>query len=288
MRQLNFELKNLCKRNRDGSFATQSNRERILTLIANQLDTLGFRHLTAGGLKPKHIEALVKLWQETGLSEGTIKNRMSHLRWWAEKIGRGSIIAASNDHYGIERRIYVTNLSKARSLDNSSLDGIADAFVKMSLRLQEAFGLRREEAIKFVPDFADRGDRIVLKPSWTKGGRAREIPVRNLEQRRVLEDAKALAGRGSLIPTNLNYIQQLKRYEDQTAKAGINRAHGLRHAYAQLRYLELTGRRSPAAGGSCSKELTQEDKKVDKEARLCISAELGHEREQITTIYLGR
>jgi hypothetical protein len=48
----------------------------------------------------------------------------------------------------------------------------------MSLRLQAAFGLRREEAVKFQPSYADRGDRLALKASWCKGGRAREIPVR--------------------------------------------------------------------------------------------------------------
>ena len=34
MRDLNFELKQLCQRNRDGSFSTQYARERILTMIA--------------------------------------------------------------------------------------------------------------------------------------------------------------------------------------------------------------------------------------------------------------
>lgn len=38
--------------------------------------------------------------------------------------------------------------------------------------MQAAFGLRREESIKFAPSFADRGDSVVLKPSWTKGGKA--------------------------------------------------------------------------------------------------------------------
>lgn len=41
----------------------------------------------------------------------------------------------------------------------------------MSLQLQQAFGLRREESIKFQPRYADRGDHIALKGSWTKGGR---------------------------------------------------------------------------------------------------------------------
>jgi len=35
MRDLNYELKQLCHRNRDGSYATQRDRERVLDQIAN-------------------------------------------------------------------------------------------------------------------------------------------------------------------------------------------------------------------------------------------------------------
>ena len=35
MRDLNYQLKLLCQRNRDGSFGTQRDRERVLTLIAD-------------------------------------------------------------------------------------------------------------------------------------------------------------------------------------------------------------------------------------------------------------
>ncbi|WP_425050445.1 integrase domain-containing protein [Pseudomaricurvus hydrocarbonicus] len=63
-----------------------------------------------------------------------------------------------------------------------------------SLELQGAFGLRREEAIKFVPAYADQDNRRGLKASWTKGGKAREIPVLTPEQRSVLDRAHRLAG----------------------------------------------------------------------------------------------
>jgi hypothetical protein len=43
MRDLNYQLKTLCQRNRDGSHATQRDRERMLSLIADQLHALGFR-----------------------------------------------------------------------------------------------------------------------------------------------------------------------------------------------------------------------------------------------------
>jgi hypothetical protein len=239
-------------------------------------------------LKNKHIEALVGKWGEDGLGVGTIKNRMSHLRWWAEKINKQSIIAKDNDHYGIDRRIYVTNISKARQLDQARLDSISDPYVQWSLKLQAVFGLRREESIKFKAAWADRGTKIVLKDSWCKGGREREVPIWNDVQREVLNQVIAFSKGRSLIPRDLTYVQQLKRYEDHTSKAGLHQMHGLRHAYAQDRYHELTGRLAPAAGGKTSKELTSDEKILDKQARLIISRELGHGREQITAQYLGR
>ena len=288
MQDLNHELKQLCARNRDGSFATQAGRERILTLVANQLREMGFVNMRAQSLKPRHVEKLVERWTAEGLSTGTIKNRMTELRWWAEKIGKTNIVAKSNDVYGIADRRYVTNVSKARDLTSGDLAKITDPYTRASLQLQAAFGLRREESLKIQPGWADRGDTLVLKDSWTKGGRSREIPIRTAEQRRVLDEAKGIAGSGSLIPADRSYILQLRRFEYQCDKADIHRVHGHRHQYAQARYRELTGWSAPAAGGPRSRELTREQRSIDREARLTISRELGHEREQVTAVYCGR
>lgn len=73
MRKLNYELRQLCLRNRDGSFATQADRQRCLDLCAKQLYALGFKHMTVSSLKQKHIDALIALWLSQGLSTGTIK-----------------------------------------------------------------------------------------------------------------------------------------------------------------------------------------------------------------------
>jgi len=73
MRNLNYELKQLCRRNRDGGCATQRDREWVLDQMANQLEKMGFRHLGAKSLKPKHVEALVERWKLEGLATGTIK-----------------------------------------------------------------------------------------------------------------------------------------------------------------------------------------------------------------------
>ena len=60
--------------------------------------------------------------------------------------------------------------------------------------------------------------------------------------------------------------------------------HGLRHAYAQARYEELTGWECPATRGPDSKSLSLEQRELDREVRLIISQELGHEQEQAASL----
>jgi hypothetical protein len=157
MKQLNWAFKQLGEQHVDGSFATQQDRSRTLSMVADQLQAMGYQHLTPGGLKPKHIDALVACWQSEGLATGTLKNRMAHLRWLAEKIGKQNIVARTNDAYGIADRVYVTNESKARELTREQLQRVTDPYCTLSLQLQAAFGLRREESLKLQPAVADRG-----------------------------------------------------------------------------------------------------------------------------------
>jgi len=287
MRPLNWDLSQILARNWDGSFATRRARAYALAQAANTLHALGYKGLRATGLKGKHVEALVREWRRQALSAGTIKNRMAHLRWWAERVGKPGVVHRNNAAYGIDRRRYVTNEDRSRDLDRDRLDRVADRHVRMSLRLQAAFGLRREESIKFAPGFADRGAVVVLKASWTKGGKAREVPVLTAEQRRVLDDARRLVGGGALIPPGRNYREQRRLYERQTTAAGFDRMHGLRHAYAQRRYEALTGWKAPASGGPPRRSLAAPMRAADWKARLTIARELGHERGDVGSVYLG-
>lgn len=213
---------------------------------------------------------------------------MSQLRWWAQKCGKPNLLARANSAYGIAERVYVTNVSRARELTPQQLARVSDPYARLSLRFQAAFGLRREESLKLQPAWADRGDRLLLKASWTKGGREREIPILSPGQRALVDEAKALVGKGSLIPREMSYRQQRERFKSECQQAGIDRVHGHRHGYAQERYRQLTGWDCPALGGPTSKALTPEQKALDAEARIILSGEMGHEREQVTAVYLGR
>ena len=286
MRDLNYDLKRLQAAHDDGSHGTRTARSYALAQIADTLHDLGFKGLRATGLRRKHAVALVTEWKRQGRSVGTMKNRMAHIRWWANRIGRPGVVP-SNGALGIANREYVTNKDKSQVLDPDKLALVRDAHVAMALRLEEAFGLRREEAIKFTPARDDRGDHIRLKGSTTKGGRPREVPILKDSQRRLLDEARRLVGSGALIPPERNYKQQLKIYESQTRAAGLYRMHGLRNAYSISRYEEMTGWKAPAAGGPPQRSLTGARRRIDTEARRVIAHELGHGRSHISSIYIG-
>ncbi len=293
MARLHNDLFAICDRNRDGSFSTQADRRAMLRLFADDLARAGFniRQMGAQELKGRHVGALLRRWQAEGLAVSTIKNRMAALRWWADKIGNPGAVK-SNEALGIENRVYATNENKALSVQAVNWEAL-EPHIAASLGLQAEFGLRREEAMKFQPEYALSGrspldqdvKEIRLKGSWTKGGRERVIPIRTQGQREALVRAAVVAQRGSLIPADRSYREHVARWEVQTAAQGIGRTHGLRHAYAQARYLELTGWAAPAVGRL--RALTPEERLKDHEARNTISAELGHGRMAITNAYLG-
>ena len=118
-----------------------------------------------------------------------MNNRTAHIRWWAKRIGRPRVVPA-NGELGIASRQYVTNQNRSAVLDPEKPARVKDPHVAMVLRLEAAFGLRREEAIKFTPARDDRGACFRLKGSTTKGGRPREVPVRNAAQRALLDEAR--------------------------------------------------------------------------------------------------
>lgn len=146
MRDLNYELKQLGLRNRDGSYATQANRARMLSQMADEFHTLGYKKMRVHDLKGRHVQRLVQAWLARNLAPGTMKNRMAARRWWAEKVGKRSVIARTNSHYGIPDRRFVATRSKACAVPPEAWAKIRDPHVRLSLALQRAFGLRREEA----------------------------------------------------------------------------------------------------------------------------------------------
>lgn len=268
----------------DLSFSSRYDYEKDLKLMMGQLHQLGIQISNIRHLKTKHIEKLVSHWQSGALSAATIKNRMSRLRYVSKKLNKQSFTIPSNAELGLLNRRYLSAQNKA--ITNLNTTVINDAYVAFSLQLQKAFGLRREESIKFKPTLADCGDHIVLQGSWTKGGIERKIPITTQEQRKLLNTMKEIVPAGaSLIPKEKSYRQQLNQYTSEARQCGMRKLHGLRHAYAQHRYKELTGWDCPKNNGP--KTLSAAQKVIDTQVRFIISNEMGHSRKAIVKIYCG-
>jgi hypothetical protein len=286
MDALAFDLKTLALGSGEGSHATRAQRHRGLQLIARELKGLGYHLPGAGSLKPKHIAGLVASWKAAGLSAGTLKNRMSWVRWWGAKVRKTSVLPRDNAELGIEMRSTWKG-DRARTTTPDTLASLP-AWAAYAVRLQMAFGLRLEESLKFRPAVADKGTALTLQASWCKGGRARVVPITHPRQRALLNEISTLVGDGALIPNGQSYIAARKELERLTWAAGIRNLHGHRHWYAQWRYRTLTGTPAPAAGGKTYERMNREERAADYRARMTISHELGHGRIDVTDAYLGR
>jgi hypothetical protein len=284
-----YDIRNLLQRSRENSYATRGDRADILELCARQLRELGFKEVRVRTFGLRHVNRLVKLWISQNLSTGTIYNRLAACRWLAEKANRGHVLPPRNDFWDLEPRHTVATVSKAQVITEAQIAQIPDPWVQWSVRLQVAYGLRREEALKIRPWQADQGDHVALQASWCKGGRAREIPITKPEQRQLLDALKMWVPtkRSSLIPAHLTYIEQRRRYDRLTREVGLHHLHGARHAFAQSRLAEETGYDAPVAGGPSRRTMTREERARDTEARRVVSRELGHGRYQIIGNYCG-
>jgi len=278
---------------RERAFQTHASRIQVLNRAIQDVYEMGYKINDVKQLKPKHIISLVEDWKEKGISTGEIKNRMSHLRWLAEKIDKQNIIPRTNRELGIEDRKMPSNdINRAVSRTQEDLAKLDNSNVRMSLRAQELFGLRRKESILFHPKLDyDRSTSTLRIETGTKGGRPRVIPVRTIEQRQYLEEAiryQKEHDQTAFIPKDKTYVDQKNIYEAQCTKYGFHNNHGLRHQYAQERYFDLTGWDCPRRGGMSQISMTEHQLELDAVAREIISNELGHNRLEVTKVYLGK
>ncbi|MBX9704850.1 MAG: integrase domain-containing protein [Gammaproteobacteria bacterium] len=273
------------KHNKEGSYRTQDDRRDSLIDIANTVFKLGYQLDHMKFLKPKHIQALVNHWKAENITPGVMKNRMSHIRWLMRKFEGKINMVPSNDELGIPKRVYVTHKDKSVAVGNEDINLLNSPLMRLSVEGSALFGMRLEESLKVQPHLADTETHLHL--TKTKGKRERLVPILTPEQREWLDKAKQLVkGRqDSLIPTDVSYKTYRERFNKACDRAGISRKHGLRHAYAQRRYKELTGWDSPVKGGPTRAQMTAEQKQKDRAARLQLSLELGHSRINIVKIY---
>ncbi|MDP3560354.1 MAG: integrase domain-containing protein [Legionellaceae bacterium] len=287
LRSAKFSINELVKKSSVHAYASKADMRHMLFRCIKDLHELGFKVANVKGLQAKHIYALVDHWKSQGKNTATIKNYMSKLRHTASLLSNPKLVKPDNATYNVDKRSYKPTINKA--IHNLDLSKCTDPYIKLSLEGQALFGLRREESMKFTLGEALHGNELKIMPSWTKGGIGRMLQVTSDAQSQWLDKVARLVPTGaSLIPQERSYKQHLSHYEAQAKLMGVSKLHGLRHAYAQRRYKELTkGLPCPFEGGKAYNKMNAFEKTIDRKARQIISRELGHSRIQITKIYLG-
>ncbi|MYM92691.1 tyrosine-type recombinase/integrase [Duganella vulcania] len=284
---------------RIASSGTKQARVARLKQCFRDLRELGYMLPDPAGLKPKHVVALVKHWEQKGLSAATIQNRVSVLRSLAQWIGKDGMVRDTVSYASSAERVRVTTSAVAPKTwsDNgvdieAKLGEIArhDAFVWIQTCMALVFGLRRKEAVMMKPNRADRGD-LLFVTDGTKGGRDRVVPIDSDIKRRTLDIAKMLVGPALNAhlggPRNRTLQQALKRYDNVLYRCDVNHAkmkvsgHGLRHEYMNNRYEQITGELSPVRGGR------RPPRALEAFARAVVAEEGGHTRTTIGSSYYG-
>jgi site-specific recombinase XerC len=222
------------------------------------------------------ISKMVSYYKAQGLKDATIINCVSSLRSFLFETKRANI-NISNGGLGLKRIMeYKDKSLKAKGIDiNEKLAYFKekDANVYVQLKVASIAGLRKEESVHAGLALSKghdivKNDKLELKSSWCKNGRPREIKLSSEKIKEIAELKKYAMNNN--YDTSRNLKQEMNHLGNSIKNAGFN-MHAVRHSVAQERYGELV-----SSGHS------------EKDAKMAVSNELGHNRDYVTKVYLGR
>jgi integrase len=265
-----------------------------------------------------HVAALVRAWQDKGLSGGCIQNYVSILRRFFCLAGKPKVIPEGEKlsellrarGLALEGRQYIPELEKGwRDLGHDPLQVIEQIrkdghpVVACQLEMLYAWGLRDNEAFHLRPAESERetNGAGLSVTRGTKGGKHRTVYyfTRDLEfadyQRQALERAKSLAAlhpRLELSVPGMTLKRMKNRFHWVMRKYGIHKKalgitpHGLRHQFACDLFQDVCGLPAPVLGLLPAAAYTQHSESVTL-ALSEVSRQLGHERKTISSAYVG-
>lgn len=251
------------------------------------------------------VENYAKIIKENNrLSISAKHNLLSAVNVIMREARRDDLLKVTAREIGIEPRSNVAKTFKGGVERHSMSDKVS-----VIVNLAKNFGLRFEEASKLNASVALKqatGNSEIKISLGTKGGQDRVIPITSQEQFSVLEKAATIQGKAkSLIDPSLSYKEHKTACYSETSKF-----HAERHTYANQRYSALMYEKlgikikSPILSGKPNgmrwrEFIAQEAAKqgvfihpdqareFDREARLKLSEELGHHREDVVSRYIG-
>jgi len=293
--------------NLTGSGKTVLNHRREAMRFADTLREQGFGVNKWCNVTNKHVGAVVDVWKSDGLSVATIKEYLSGVRAVAIAYGNDRI-HPSNAEFGLERRVYVDNRDKAipDTVYQTAVNRLGQGDenqqrLAAQITVMRELGLRHEEARKLNPDRALLRDGRIYIADGTKGGRDRVLHEPTARQIDAVRALRRFIGRhGNSMPDSMHERAWERYAYKQAARLGISRTacgaslHGLRHAYAQERYQQLAGFAPPCRFVDKKHFISNAFEKCGDdwrqghiEAVALLTRELGHNRLEIISVYIG-
>ncbi len=293
------------KRAKPVSEATKSHRFIECRAMAHDLHNLGYRLTLPTHIRQKHVKALTRYWESRkDLKSASVLQKVSILRTflgWMDKQGVMENMSPADLFANPERmkRDYVAKEDKSWDTKTNPIELIGavrqkNKFVADQLMLSYLFGMRAKETWLFRPrkDYIPQ-ENIIHVRRGTKGGRPRTVPISSEAQRAFLEElvSRTHHVEDSMTPRTTPVKAWKSKYYRITRSFGISRAegmtpHGLRHGYAHKIYQEVSGH--PAAVRDVTTSKAELNLITDRIARLIVSENLGHNRESISSAYIGR
>ena len=266
---------------------------------------IGYKIEDPHNLKGRHFELLVRDWWFTQKKKiKTIQNDLSRLRCFCKMMGKPGMVKKLNDYlHDVDPKFLIVHsaATKPKSWDAAGLDMISilekvdarDRQLGLMLRIELAFGFRREEVLKCDVHAQDCGRYFAVYPGQGKGGRDRTIPTMTDAQRQIVDFVKSKAKKNLPLGWELTKAgkiasleENIKRYENLMSALGFTKkgygvtGHGLRAQFAENHAL-VNGIIPPSMGGTRGQM-----NKVDLKTRLQkISEAMGHHRVSVMTAY---
>ena len=282
------QLDKLARHNRQGSFRTKDRYyeafKRFCAYLAAEYHLQKLENISG-----KHLVSYVLYLQAQGKSASTIKTDLSAIRFFHDKMSYPKYTLPDNEELGValERRRFGQQDRTWTNPEFGKLIGRAMAEERedyiLALYLARYAGLRIHECFRMDTAAAERALRENALSVKGKGGKIRIVPIEDdritMMLQRLLE--KTERGHKLLVPDGvptdraINGMQQfILRHRDTICDPTVPDRritfHGLRHTYAAEKYTSLVD------GGM-----------TPLDAHFTVSRLLGHERPDVTDIYLA-
>ena len=279
------QLDRIARHNRQGSFHTKRRYyEAVKRFCAYLADEYHLQKLS--NVSGKHLVSYVIHMQETGKSASTIKTDLAAIRFFHDKMDSKYLLPTNNElgiilerrRFGQDDRTWSNeefNHMLGRALAEDRYDYI------LALYLARYAGLRIHECFRIDTAIAEEALRENVITIKGKGGKVRTVPI-NEQIAVAMKTQLTRTNRGHklLVPDDMPTDRAINRLQffimanrgtiqnpDQSHPLTF---HGLRHTYAAEKYRELVN-------GSMG----------DLDAHFTVSQLLGHERADVTNIYLA-